>query len=468
MTSYLYLQLEQQLREQIRSGQLSVGTKMPSIREVCAINKVSKSTVLTAFARLEAEGLIQARAKSGYYICQTNNPITLKETPLSQPKAEPTLISSTQVILDIMNRGAAFDLISNSKHDPYNEQLRKHLSKALRKQNSAQQLYYDKPKGDRDLRDQLAHCVNQGAGNVTGDDIIVTNGCQHALMLALMVTTKEEDVVAVESPCFYGAIQLIEMLGRKVIEIPSSAVKGISTDALKLAASHWPIKALIVSPCFSTPTGASIPDESKQQLVILAQQHSFCIIEDDIYAELHESTQRARTIYSYDQGDHVILCSSLSKTLSRDLRIGWIVSKKYQQQILSLKMATTMANSISQQQGVAQFISEGGLDKHLKNRRQQLLQQKEQLKRLIAQHFPMAISASQPTGGMTLWLELPEHVDTLKLYHQARAQKLTVTPGSLFSAQNTYQHYIRLSYAHPWTSERIQALEQLAKLIEQY
>ena len=470
MSQYLYSQLEQQLRERINNGQFAPMSKLPSVREMCKLHQVSKSTVLTAYANLIAENLIVAKAKSGYFVCQTTeqSSLYLKQPGMSQPDSAPRLISSSQVIVDIMKRGAAFDLLNNSKPDPHNEQLRRCLSKALRQQKSSEQLYYDQPQGDEALRHQLAKYIQQGAGNLSAEDIIVTSGCQHSLLLALMVSSQPGDVVAIESPGFYGAIQLLEALGRKVLEIPSSADQGISPSALQLAATHWDIKVLIVSPSFSTPTGSCMPQANKLELLSLAHQHNFTIIEDDIYAELHQSTQRPRSLYSYDDKGLVIMCSSLSKVLSRDLRIGWILSKKYHQQILAFKIATTMASSVSQQQGLAMFIAQGGLEKHLKQRRQLLIQQQQTLKVLIAQHLPEAISASQPVGGMVIWIELDKRVNTLELYHTAREQGLTVTPGSLFSSQDTYQHYLRLSFAHPWTPQRINAFKTLSKLIKQY
>ncbi|EPJ47156.1 MAG: hypothetical protein OFPI_32450 [Osedax symbiont Rs2] len=470
MPEYLYHQLERQLRQKISSGQFACFSKLPSVRELCRDSKLSKSTVLAAYARLEADGLIEAKAKSGYYVCQHQDPEKpqLSTPATSSPQSLPMLITRTQLILDIMQRGAAFDLLSNSAPQPHNQQLRKALSRALRNQSSDQQLYYDQPQGDKKLRLQLANCINQGGGHLSAADLIITSGCQHSLLLALMATTEPGDLVAIESPGFYGALQLLEALGRKVLEIPSSATDGISPDALQLATEHWDIKALLISPNFATPTGSCMPQDNKRRVLALAQQKNFAIIEDDIYAELHFSLQRPRSLYSYDQSGCVLLCSSLAKTLSRDLRLGWIAAGKYHDKILGLKVATCMANSISQQQGVALFIGEGGLDKHLKLRRQQLHSQKQQLQSLISQYLPMAKSASQPQGGVVLWLELQENINSLELYRRARAQGLTITPGSIFSAQDTYQNFLRLSFAHCWTPQRIEAIKTLAKLIEDY
>ena len=324
MPEYLYHQLERQLRQQISSGQFACFSKLPSVRELCRDSKLSKSTVLAAYARLEADGLIEARAKSGYFVCQhkhAENP-QLRTPATSSPQSLPMLITRTQLILDIMQRGAAFDLLSNSAPQAHNQQLRKALSRALRNQSSDQQLYYDQPQGDEKLRQQLANCINQGGGHLSAKELIVTSGCQHSLLLALMATTEPGDLVAIESPGFYGALQLLEVLGRKVLEIPSSSTDGISPDALQLAAEHWDIKALLISPNFATPTGSCMPDNNKRRVLALAQKNNFAIIEDDIYAELHFSLQRPRSLYSYDQSGCVLLCSSLAKTLSQGLAPG--------------------------------------------------------------------------------------------------------------------------------------------------
>jgi len=468
MPDYLYLQLAEQLRDNINSGQLALTSKLPSVRELCRDTQLSKSTVLAAYASLEAEGLIEARDRSGYYVCppKSAQSARLKHPSISNPRVSPQLISRSQVILDIMQRGAAFDLLSDNQTVAHNEQLRRCLSTAQRAQNSQQQLYYDQPQGDEELRGQLAKQVNQGGGALTAQELVVTSGCQHAILMALMACTQPGDLVAIESPSFYGALELLEVLGRQVLEIPSAADSGISPDALKLACDHWDIKALIVSPCFATPTGACMPDDHKRLILQLAITYQFAIIEDDIYGQLYFSLQRPRTLYSFDNSGCVLLCSSLSKTLSRDLRLGWIAPGKYRDKILRLKIATSMASSISLQQGVSLFIAQGGLDKHLKQRRIQLRAQCGQLQLLIAKYLPQAVSASEPAGGMVLWLELSTGIDTLKLYHQARAIGLTITPGGIFSAQESYQNFLRISFAHPWNERRTQAFKQLAALIK--
>ncbi|MEH6472072.1 MAG: PLP-dependent aminotransferase family protein [Halopseudomonas sp.] len=467
MTNYLYQQLVRDLTEQIQTGQRAIGERMPSVRQLSRDQAVSKSTVLAAYNRLEADGLITARPRSGYFVAlpQIAPSRPLKPPRPSQPETTPVPITAGQVLVDIMEKGAAFDLVSSHDRSSGNDQLRRCMARAQRRQTNAEQMNYDQPAGLYSLRQQLVPRLAHGGSRVQADDLVITAGCQNALLLALMATSQRGDVVAVESPGFYGVFQLLEVLGLKVLELPSSAELGLSPEALELALQHWDIKTLVVSPCYGTPTGASMPELHKQRIIELIQNRGIAVIEDDIYGDLGFSLQRPRTLHSYDDSGSVLLCSSFSKSLSRDLRIGWIAAGRYRDKVKQLKLVTTLASSCSQQQGLSFFLEEGGYDRHLRLRQQQLQQQYQQLLQMIPEYLPMAVSCSQPQGGLSLWLEFAETVDTLKLYKRALDAGIILTPGRLFTAQERYHNALRVSFAHPWTEPRKAALSRLGELL---
>ncbi len=478
---------------------------MPSVRNLCETTGLSKSTVLSAYDRLEADGLIEARPRSGFFVCyQVLNTIKLKAPEISQPSLTPTPVSSDQVLIDIMQRGAAFDLLSSESHsdkkqaasnEPENLELRRCLARALRRQSYQEQLYYDNPAGLLSLRQQLAQRMALSGARVNADDLLITSGCQHSLLLALMATTSPGDLVALESPGFYGALQLLETLDLKALELSSDANTGISPEALALALEHWDIKALILTPTFATPTGSLMPDAHKRRILELTVPRKIPIIEDDIYGELAFGIQssRPRSLYSLEQeifGSRndkpqveknknskedtntttgtVILCSSFSKCLSRDLRIGWIASGAYHAKIQRLKLVTSLASSQTQQLGLSEFLSSGGLNRHLRSLRERLQKQRVQLQVLINKYLPMAVSCSEPQGGLCLWLELPSNVDTIALYAEARKEGIILAPGALFSSQSRYQNFLRISFSHHWSDERIAALKKLGALVDNH
>lgn len=468
MSNFLYQQLYQRLLDEIQRGQRQTGDRLPSVRQICGEFSLSRSTVLSAYARLEAEGWVEARPRSGYFVKNDHaqhksNP--LKTPQLSQPEPTPALVTSTQIIVDIMDKGAAFDVVADSEDGIANQQLRRCMARGQRQQTAVEQLHYNEPSGLELLRTQIAHRMAAAGKHIDANELITTNGCQNALMLALMATTTKGDVVAIESPGFYGVIQLLELLGLKALELPSSAETGLSPDALELALQHWDIKAVVLSPCFATPTGSCMPENHKEKILAMTQSRGVPIIEDDIYGDLCFGFERPRTIHSYDRYGSVLLCSSLSKSLSRDLRLGWIAPGRYYQRVKQLKLITSLSSSSCVEKGVAAFLQEGGFDRHLRQKRLQLSQQCEQLLELIPQALPQAVSCSEPTGGMSLWVEFRPTVDTMALYTEALANGVVITPGGLFTSQPRYSNAIRLSFASPWTDGRKNALDKLGQLI---
>lgn len=517
MPSLRYQQVEDWIRQGIREQRWHTGERLPSIRTLCQQFDVSKITVQHAFQRLEAQRLIEARPRSGYFVLEPDSRTTVVAelrlpVSVSATVPEPSGVTVHTLLLDVMERGAAFDVcppaVNHTEPDPLDANtgqlprlnarlvsnpadarqrdagltaLNRSLGRALRRQQSQHHSYYDQPAGDAQLRFQIVERYRRRATPLDIQDICITNGCQHSLFLALMSVCKAGDVVAVEAPGFYGVLQLLEQLQLNVIEIPASAAHGMDMDALAQALMRWPIQAVVITPAFATPTGALLPDNARRQLMALAEQHDLAIIEDDIYAETafnptsHSGAELLPSplkALDYRQpGDQqpghqqrVILCGSYSKCLSKDLRLGWIAGGRWHEKILRLKLVSQLASSRSQQQGLADFIEDGGLLRHLKRYRQTLRQQRDELLHHL-RDWPIDTPAI-PEGGLTLWLTLPDAIETLPLYQRAQTHGVAITPGPLFSASGQFQNNLRLSYAHPWTSVRIQALQTLRDLIE--
>nr|WP_232090434.1 PLP-dependent aminotransferase family protein [Halomonas sp. MCCC 1A13316] len=159
------------------------------------------------------------------------------------------------------------------------------------------------------------------------DDVLITTGCQEALSLPLRTLTEPGDVVAVDSPSFYGTMRIL-----KALEIPIDPRSGISLEARELSLEQWPIKAIQVTPTCKNPLGYS-----KRALVALAQRFDVAIVEDDIYGDLSFDTPRPRTLKSFDGDGRVLLCSAFSKTLVPGLRVGWTAPGRYRDQVLHRK-----------------------------------------------------------------------------------------------------------------------------------
>lgn len=467
MSGYQYQKLVDYFSREIRDGVLLPGIKMPSIRSLSRLQGVSKTTVITAYSQLEALGLIESRPKSGFFVCvQKQEGFKLKHPENSRPMVKPAMVSTSQIIIDMMEKAASFDLLPKVKQQSGNVELRQCLSRAQRGESGTEQNYYDEPLGLLALRQQVAQRVYHSQHTVSTDNIVITHGCQHALLLALMSTTEPGDIVAIESPGFYGAIQLLKALNIKVIELPSSPSTGIDVDTFEQATNQWNIKALMVAPNYSTPTGACMPDSAKIQLLECCISKEITIIEDDVYSDLYFGLNKPRSIYSFDATGTVILCSSFSKSLSRDLRVGWILPGKYIQKVKQLKIVTSIATGITIQKGLAMYLEKGCYERYIKKQRSVLGIQSIQWQDAIKQYLLSVKSCSTPKGGLALWAELPTRIDTIKLYKKAQSKGITITPGSLFSSQNKYRNYLRLSFSEQLTEKRMEALVTLEDLVQ--
>jgi DNA-binding transcriptional MocR family regulator len=460
----LYEVLATKIKHQIEDKRWLSGERLPSIRDLCNQYGYAKNTVIKALHLLEAESVIEARARSGFYVSLQFSNIA---TPhLKYNSLRPIKVNVPEIFQDIMTRSAAFDILPNEPLASPSSSLitlHRHINKGMRHQANKKAMYYDEPQGSALLRNQLQNLYRNNGLNLPKEEYCITAGCQQSLFLALMVTCQPGDNVAVENPGFYGVLQLLQQLQLNAVEIPSSPTKGLDIDVFKSALKKWKIKACVVTPAFATPTGANMPMEHKKQLVSLANQYNLALIEDDIYADLG-FMERPVPLKSLDTENRVILCSSFSKSLSRDLRVGWIIGGRWQKEIIKLKLVTSLANSQAIQMGLTTFLKNGHYKRHLNQRRLILKQQRNQLIANIQQYWSDSVRFSIPNGGLALWLQLDSTINTQTLYNKALEKNVVLTPGSLFSAEARFHNYIRLSFNHPSIGNRKKALKTLSHL----
>lgn len=460
-----YKVLAKTLRQQIHQQRWLDGEKLPSIRVLSTTYGYSINTVIHALRELEAQSIVEASDKRGYFVKrkvhQHHQPMILSHD-LALVK-----VNLPALFYDVMATGAAFDILPKSENMDADNAilvLNRTINRVTRNQSHDFAMYYDEPLGEPLLRRQLSARYRHRGALLNEEQFCITSGCQHALLLALLCLTKPGDNVAVESPAFYGVLQLLEQLNLNIIEVPSCAETGMNVDTLEEALTKWHVVACVVTPCFATPTGSSMPMNKKRQLLKLAKKYSFTIIEDDIYGDMSFSHSLS-PLKAIDEDDHVILCGSMSKALSKDLRVGWIVGGKFQSTLIRLKLATSLATSRANQLGLAQFMADGSYRRHLHKLMVKLAHQKQQLINVLIENLQHGIAYTDPSGGNSLWLALPEQVDSYQLYLKAKECGLTLTPGQLFSVSGHYRHYLRLSFNHPLTGKRLRAFKLLCKLI---
>jgi DNA-binding transcriptional MocR family regulator len=296
--------------------------------------------------------------------------------------------------------------------------------------------------------------------------VLVTHGCIEALNIALRAVAQPGDTIAVESPTYFGLLQILESLGMRALEIPTSPHTGISLEALDLAIrAYGNIKALVVVPHLQNPLGSIMPDAHKMRLVQLCERSGIPLIEDDTYSELANSETPLTALKAWDKTGNVIYCASLHKILAPGMRLGWMHGGKWQARAEMLKYAQTRQNEEWPQIVAAGFIASAAYDRHLRRLRQALRLQRERTAQAIATYFPLGTRLSVPDGGVTLWVELPEKLSSETVFETALQEQILIAPGLMFSNSNQFNHFVRINCGTPYSSDIDDALRRLGAIV---
>jgi DNA-binding transcriptional MocR family regulator len=462
----LYENLAIQVKDAIRQGTYPPGERVPSVRRLSVLQGVSLATAVAAYRLLESHGWLEARPQSGFFARHPESALLPART--TGASDGPCTVNVTELAVRLSRNTQRPDLVSFGAAVPHADflplkELRASLNRSLRKINDVGSRY-SFPPGEEALRLRIARRAGEYGCHFGPDDIVITDGCQEALNLALRAVARSGDIIAIETPAFFGTLQAIESLGMQALEIPSDPDTGLSLDALTLALDRWPVKAVVTVSNFSNPTGSLIPDSHKAKLVKMLTGRGIPLIEDDIYGDLAHGRDRPRAAKAYDRDGNVLLCASFSKTIAPGYRVGWMAPGRWRQQVEHLKYVSTMANATLTQLALADYLSDSRYERHLIRVRRAYADNLARMQAAIARYFPAGTRTSRPVGGFVLWVELPDGADTMALYEKALAAGISFTPGRLFSPQDKYGNCLRLAAALPWDARLEAALAELGRL----
>jgi DNA-binding transcriptional MocR family regulator len=465
----VYRQLADSLEALIRRRVFRPGDRLPSVRQFSREQRVSVPTALHAYATLEDRGWIEGRPKSGFYACSRLSdaiPELLQAATVPRvsdlAQTDPlNLLQCDEYEPDTVPFGTAVpspDLLPGLR-------LARTMAGVTRRLGAAG-ANYGPAQGALPLRREIARRAISAGLRIGPEDLVVTLGATEAIALALRAVCTPGDTVVVESPTFFGLLRQLREMGLKALPIPVHATEGIDLDALARALGKSRVSALLLVPNFHNPVGFAMPEARKQELVRLAASRNLPIIEDDIYGDMPHQGVRPRALKAFDPAGVVIHCSSYSKSIAPGYRVGYIAAGKWQERVLALKKIHSGGNPLLPTLAVAEFLRDGGYDRYLRSFREACRLQVAKMRDAIGHSFPEEIRLSRPAGGFILWCELSLRVDSMELFHRARAASIAIAPGSFFSSDGGFRNFIRINCGYPWNAkiERgVHVLGQLAR-----
>jgi len=408
-SEFLYQQVINMVREMQHSGALRAGEKLPSLRSLSQKLRVSIPTVRQAYAELEAQGIIEARPKSGYFMnVQTFDARQPKRVRLAQKPLQVKRQSLIEEVFEAIHKPGVVPLgVANPAAAHSSDKALARIMRQVLGRAGAKAIAYGPMYGFLPLKRQLAmRYLDQGL-QVNPDEVLITNGAQEAIAIALKCVAKAGDVIAVESPTYFGVLELIESLGMMALEIPLCPDDGIWLEDLKRALDGHDIKACVFSSSVSNPMGSFMDDEKRRTLVEMLEGRGIPFIEDDVYGDLHFTERRGTPASLYSKKGLVLSCSSFSKTAAPGYRVGWLVAGKFSAQAKRLKRALSCSSPLLNQWALSEFVASGEYDRNMRTLRQVLERQKHRMVALVQEAFPVGTRLSDPRGAGVLWLELP-------------------------------------------------------------
>lgn len=463
----LYLQVASDIEGQIRSGTLRVGDRVPSLRAIKSRWEVSTSTALQSYFWLENRGLIEARPRSGFYVRVPSSdlPPEVHFEPERSVARDSGLDARLGQLIHLRAISGALQLgaaVPSPDFYPVSK-LNQIIRKTIR-EHPEHSCGYQFPPGETSLRRQIAKHASRQLGKTSWEEIIVTAGAMEGLTLSLRAVAKPGDVIAVESPSYFGILQLIKSLGMKTLEVPTDPRRGMDLDLLEQALRKKRVQAVIIISNCHNPLGFVLSDETKRSLAELSRTYETPIIEDDVFGDLAFDEPRPRTIKFYDKEGLVLLVSSFCKVLGPGYRIGWVHAGRWQATVEQLQFVSTVAAPSLPQHVISSFLESGGYERHLRRSRTTLADRLRLVGRAVANYFPPHTRVTRPAGGFLLWVQLPKSINALAVSEKALEQGIAVVPGPIFSTTAKFDNCLRLSCGVSWSAKLEESLMTLGRI----
>lgn len=462
-----YQDIARLLQARLDAGEFPPGGKLPSVRQLAAHHGVNSLTALAAYRWLEQKQRVVARPRAGFYAA-------LPARAAGQPPAR--ALPSPATLVDVDSRMSQLVALSASDvavqlhmaeahHSLYPAaDLARRLQQTLLRQPELIGAYLPAAQHER-LCLKLQQMAASWQLAVTPDEILFCNGITEGISLALRHLTRPGDTVAVETPVYFGLLQTLAALGLKALEIPCTPDAGLSLEALEFALRYGPpVRCLVTVTNYQNPTGALMPDDNKKRLLALARRHGVSIIEDDVFGELYFGKRRPTPLKAWDRDGDVIYCASFTKSLAPSFRLGWLSGGRHHAALERLRASSSLVSPALLLGTLADLLASGDYARISQRLRARLAEQMERVADAVLAAFPRGTRLRRPQGGLLLWVEGPEGLDSGRLLEAALKESISFAPGMLFSAEPRFRHCLRLNFGQPWDAAQQAAIARLGRL----
>lgn len=339
------------------------------------------------------------------------------------------------------------------------------------KEEGAEVLQYDATEGVTELRELLLKRYQNEGVQCELDNMIVTTGSQQGLDLVGKVFVNQGDVVICGLPSYLGGISAFQAYGAKMEGVPMDeygmSAELLETKLIELAEQGIKPKFIYIIPDFQNPTGITMPESRRLEIIALAHKYDVLIVEDCPYREVRFEGEPQRMMYDLDNDDHVITLGTFSKTFAPGLRIGWVLGPKdVNDKIVVAKQSSDLCTPTFVQKLAVRYMKSEHFEANLKKTIDLYHQRRDVMLAELEKCMPEGVKWTHPEGGMFLFITLPEHMDALELFHKAIEKKVAFVTGNVFYCDGGGTNTMRLNFSYVNNEKAIAGVQRLAQIIE--
>ncbi|PDY46297.1 aminotransferase-like domain-containing protein [Bacillus pseudomycoides] len=452
------------IKSHIERGDWTVGTKIPTQRQLATQFNVNRSTVQLALDELKADGLLESKVGSGIFVANNSwNVLLNRSQPNWQQHIESSIHKPNYHTIQLINEYEQMDHIIRLGTGELSPELlpTKQIEQSLKKISlESKAIGYSSPQGSEKLRGILCNYLKKRGIQAAPENILIVSGALQALQLIAFGLLEEGSIVFQEQPSYLNSVHPFQSAGMRMITVSRDRYLTDNLRALKRKRQSL----FYCVPTLHNPTGYNWSMEEKKKLYNACKELQIPIIEDDVYHELlFESSFPA--MKSFDTSGQVLYIGSVSKTLSPGLRIGWVVAPSSVIERLSdIKMQTDYGSSAFSQEIVSYWISSGLYEKHLIKLREQLKRRATFVEEILEQQFQKIATWKKSEGGFYIWIRFHEPIVNKALFLNLLNQNVLINPGYIYESSDL--HHIRLSYAYASLEELKKGLNILLELVQ--
>jgi DNA-binding transcriptional MocR family regulator len=473
-----YRQIYEQVKSQIRLGELVSGDILPPERKLAELLGVNRTTVLNAYRELKADGLIASHVGQGTIVCagdaiNETNVITIpraNEPPWQQLFSTSSAAFESHILKDLLTLANRKDIITFAtgiaSADSGPLEIFRGIEKKILEEKDLRGLLHAPTEGFFSFRMKLCQMMQRRGVSADPEEVMVVSGSQQGIDILARVLLDPGDVVVVEDPSYFPAITAFRAAGARVIAIPLDS-DGMRADLLEEALQRYRPKLIYTIPTHQNPTGIDMSLSRRRELISLSNRYRTLILEDDAYGELCYEGTPPPTLKSMDTEGYVIYLSTFSKAVYSGLRIGWMIAhKRLIQRCVSAKQTMDL-HSASLSQWVFEPFLGRDFANHVEKMRDEYRQKRDLMTDSLERYAPPGCSWNRPSGGYYIWMTLPRDTDIGLLVKKASEQGVAFVPGYAFYLDNRSTNELRLNFTGASMTDIPEGIRRLCFAIEE-